>query len=131
MTWRMHDKEFESVLSLPGPRRYEYFVKRVADRGTLWSLGSDTGWALTSDDDGNEIVPVWPHERFAQAYASQEWQEKRPRSLELAEWMDKWLPGMMRDHRLVAVFPTPEGKGVVVTPERLRDDLEEELSRIE
>lgn len=26
--WIVNDKEFESVLSLPGPRRYAYFIKK-------------------------------------------------------------------------------------------------------
>jgi hypothetical protein len=127
----MHDKEFEAALSLPSARRYDYFVKRVADGETLWSLGSDTGWALSRDESGNETVPVWPHERFALAAAAGDWQGKEPRPIRLRDWMEKWLPGMTRDHRLVAIFPTPDGKGIVVTPERLRRDLEEELSRME
>jgi hypothetical protein len=31
------------------------------------------------------------------------------------------------DRRQVAVFPTPEGEGVIVTPGELRRDLEAEL----
>jgi hypothetical protein len=28
---------------------------------------------------------------------------------------------------MVAIFPTPEGKGVIVTPDDMRADLEQEL----
>jgi hypothetical protein len=31
MVYRLSDKEFAAVLALPAPKRYEHFVKRVAD----------------------------------------------------------------------------------------------------
>jgi hypothetical protein len=36
----------------------------------------------------------------------------------------------IEDGLRVAVFPTPEGKSIPVAPERLKDDLEQELSRL-
>jgi hypothetical protein len=65
----MHDKEFESVLALSGSERYAYFVKRVADWAELWSLKTEDGWVLAGDDAGHELVPIWPHQRFAMACA--------------------------------------------------------------
>ena len=131
MNWKMHDKEFENVLALPPPRRYEYFVKKVADRELLWSLASDEGWVIMGDDEGHELVPVWPHERFAASCATGKFVDHEPRPIDLSNWIEKWTPGMQRDQLLVAVFPTPDGKGVPVTPERLKEDLEAELSLIE
>ncbi len=43
MAWVVNDKEFGAVSALPGARRYDYLVKRVADRGELWSLGNEGG----------------------------------------------------------------------------------------
>jgi uncharacterized protein DUF2750 len=56
----LNDKEFAAVLALPAPRRYEYFVKKVADRDTMWSLRDRDGWVTTADDDGNLHLPFWP-----------------------------------------------------------------------
>jgi hypothetical protein len=131
MSWRIHDKEFESVMALPPPARYEYFVKRVADWEAIWSLGSDEGYAVMGDDDGHELLPVWPHELFAAASATGDWTANKLRRIDLDAWMERWLPGLERDGRMVAVFPSPNRKGVVVPPERLRHDLQAELSRIE
>ncbi len=131
VAWSINEKEFQAVLALPDTRRYEYFVKRVADREEVWSLWND-GWLLAGDDQGNEIVPVWPHPTFAEACALEEWADSQPRAVEISAWLERWLPGMARDGRLVAVFPTPTVRsGVVVPPERFRDDLLEELSRYE
>jgi hypothetical protein len=131
MGWAMHDKEFESVLSLSGSERYAYFVKKAADWEEIWSLKTEDGWVLAGDDQGNELVPIWPHQRFAIACATGNWRGSEPAPIELSVYLERWIPGMLRDRRLAAVFPTPTDKGVVVTPERLREDLEAELSLYE
>jgi hypothetical protein len=88
MTWEMHDKEFESVLSLPGSQRYTYFIKRVAAWEKIWGLASDNIWAVASGEDGHELFPVWPHERYAAACASKEWAGKEPCAIALTDWME-------------------------------------------
>jgi hypothetical protein len=130
MTWEMHDEEFAQVRALPAPERYDYFVKRVADWGVLWSLRSEAGWSMFGDADGREAVPVWPHARFAAACADGDWAGDAPAPIPLDDWLTKWIPGMARDRRVVAVFSV-DGRGPVVEPDRLGEDLEAELARIE
>jgi hypothetical protein len=131
MTWVMDDKEFEAVLSLPAQRRYAYLVKRVVDRERIWSLGTEEGWALSSDDEGHELVPVWPHERFAATCAEGSWRGYEPRVIDLSVWMERWIPGMQRDQRMVSAFPTPSGESVRVSPASFENDLKEELTLYE
>jgi hypothetical protein len=45
--------------------------------------------------------------------------------------MMKWIPGMVKDHRMVAVFPLPSNQGIIVNPERMKADLELALSAYE
>lgn len=52
----MNNKEFEAVIKIPGPKRYEYFIKKVVDYEELWGLYDD-GWAITEDDQGNKMIP--------------------------------------------------------------------------
>ena len=131
MTWVMDDKEFEAVLSLPAQRRYAYLLKRVVDWERIWSLGTEEGWALSSDDEGHELVPVWPHQRFAAACAEDSWGGYEPRAIDLSVWLERWIPGMQRDQRMVCAFPTPGGQSVRVSPDYLENDLEEELTLYE
>ena len=131
MAWLINDKEFEVVLSLPAQRRYAYLVKRVVDWERIWSLGTEEGWALSGDDEGHELVPVWPHERFAAACAEGSWRGYEPRAIELSVWMERWVPGMQRDRRMVSAFPTPAGESVRVSPEDFENDLKEELALYE
>lgn len=129
MSWDLSEAEFAAVSALDPPKRYEHFVSRVVDWEEVWSLGSDDGWVLAADDDGTEVVPVWPHERYAAACARDEWAGNEPRAIPLAEWLDRWLPGIERGRRLVSVFPLPDGAGEVITPSQLTEDLAEAASQ--
>lgn len=119
------DREFASVVALPGRERYRHFIGQVADWKAVWSLRTTEGWVLVGAD-AKELVPVWPHRRYAEVCAKD---GHFPECIELEDWLEKWLPGMSKDRRQLAVFPTPAGQGVVVSPERLRDDLLEELKK--
>jgi hypothetical protein len=131
MTWSMNDQEFSAVLALPGDRRYAYFIKRVVDWQQVWSLASVDGWMLAGDNVGHELVPVWPHPRFAAACAVEQWAGAEPQVITLSAWLAHWLPGILRDQRQIAVFPTPTVQGIVRAADRLKQDLDQELMRYE
>src|SRR5579884_1598964 len=124
MTRKLTDKEFAAVSALPGPKRYSHFVKQVADWEQVWSLRNVDGWVTSEDDNGRRTLPVWPHPRYAEACASNEWSGTAPASIVLTDWIEKWLPGMRADGLHVAVFPVSPEKSVVVSPDRLLHDLE-------
>jgi hypothetical protein len=119
---QIHDEEFAALTRMNAPDRYSVFLHRVADWEEVWSLRSANGWCLMADESGVEMIPVWPHERFATACASSDDQEQAA-SIPLEDWLDKWLVGMIKDGRQVAVFPVPGGKGTIVSPTQLRADL--------
>lgn len=127
----MHPKEYQDVSSLPAPERYAYFIKKTCDWHVVWGLKDQAGWARTRDEQGRELVPVWPHAQFAYACATGPWAGYQRESIDLSAWLQRWIPGMLKDQRSVAIFMTAENKGVIVTPERLRSDLEAELANYE
>ncbi len=127
----INDYEFAAVLKLSAQARYEHFLKQVADWEEVWSLRTAEGWVLLEDQQGQEMVPVWPQERYAAACSVDDWGGAEPRSIPLAEWRKTWIPGISGDGRLIAVFPTPDSKAAVVTVERLTADLNEELRNYE
>ncbi len=131
MPWTLRDQEFESVSNLPASARYTYFVKKAADTEQVWSLKSPSGWVLAATDSGRESVPVWPHERYASACALGPWEGCTPAPISLADWLTKWIPGMSKDGRLVAIFQVPQGQGATIEPARLATDLAEELKNYE
>ncbi|MHB1425947.1 MAG: DUF2750 domain-containing protein [Gemmataceae bacterium] len=128
MSYKVKQKELEAIQRLPAPQRYQYFLGKVADWEEIWSVGTEDDWALMGDDSGNELVPVWPAEAFASLCCVEDWADKLPKAISLNDWMTKWIPGMMKDYRMIAVFPLPSHRGIVVNPERMKTDLEFALS---
>jgi hypothetical protein len=130
MVWVLREPEKAAISSQDGVARYKYFIKKVADENQLWSLWKD-GWVLAEDDKGRLVVPVWPHAQFAEMCASGDWIDHEARPIEMDAWLDRWLPGILSDNRLIAVFPTANDKGVVVGSEQLAADLRGELQNYE
>lgn len=130
MGWKMLPQEFVGVTKLAPRERYEYFVKKVADYEELWGLWND-GWALLENNELELQLPVWPHPDFAEAFARDGWSEYRPKLIGLDDWLEEWIPRMLREGQKVAVFPTVGSLTTTADPRRLRHDLELELERIE
>lgn len=131
MSYEANEHEVASVSALAGPERFDYFVRKVADWEEVWSIGDDDGWALSADESGRKLVPVWPASAFAEACCVAEWVGYAPKAIKMHNWIDKWIPGMTTDSRYVAVFPTPADRGVVVTPEELADAINEAMEEYE
>jgi hypothetical protein len=123
-------EKLQSVLGLAPDERYAYFIRKVADATTVWSL-ENNGWAMAADDAGGKLAPFWPEEEFAAACAAGAWDGYSPKGIELEAFVGKWLPGLERDGLKVAIFPTPSDKGVIREPEDVRSDLLEEVSQYE
>lgn len=127
----MNDEEFRAVSTLEPGARYDHFVKRVADWQWVWVLEDDNGLVAKSDDGGRAFVAVWPHERYAEACATEEWAGAEPSAIEVHEWADERLPRLAEENLMTVVFPTPSHQGFVVPPLGMKEDLEEELSLYE
>src|SRR5712692_8026983 len=100
MTWDLRQEECESVLSLPPDKRYAYLLKRVANWGEVWGLYLSNGWVIAGDDAGRELFPIWPHPTYATACATGVWAGAEPRPIEVHDFRDKWIPGLLHDNRL-------------------------------
>jgi len=128
---RLQEQEISAVLKTDAPTRYAHFVSQVADWEAVWGLRGPDGWVSASDKTEPLIFPVWPHEPYARMLAVDLWASATPTPIDVHEWVEKWLPGLARDRMKIAVFPTPEGKMVIVDPLQLRSDIEAELARLE
>jgi hypothetical protein len=91
MAWKPGKKELEEVFKLPVESRYKYLIKKAADTEVVWSLWEAKGWALASDSSATEAVPVWPHELFALQCATGPWLGYQPKTIPLAEWLERWF----------------------------------------
>lgn len=121
-------RQLQAVVMLPGPQRYAYFVKRVAETGVVWSLYRQ-GWALAKKEDGTLVFPLWPDSEFAQVCADYEWTGYAPQSFALDELMTELLPQLEQDGIVTGVFYTPGARDVMPTAGLLRADLDDEMGR--
>ena len=99
----LNNKEIEAVSILPASKRYEYFIKKVADYEEVWGLFDD-GWAISEDDHGNHLIPFWPKKEFAILCAVDEWKNYKAEQIELEDFMQEWLPGMKADGIKPSIF---------------------------
>lgn len=118
--------------------RYEYFVKRVADRGELWALTRDdpearsgTAFLFVDGPGGRSYLPVWPHQRYATAGAQGDALEARPLAIDVDQWVSYWTRRAVEDGIKPLVFPTPDDAGHLVGARELQRDLLEELAKFE
>ncbi|MGN5479472.1 DUF2750 domain-containing protein [Cupriavidus basilensis] len=90
-TMKVNQRQLEAVFALPGPKRFEHFVKVVCDWEEVWGLFKD-GWALAAaDDDGTIVFPVWPAKEYALHCAEREWLGYEPRKIGLTDFLENVL----------------------------------------
>ena len=125
----MNKKELISVSKLPANKRYEYFIKKVADYEEVWGLFED-GWVTTQDDMGRSLIPFWPKKEFAELCAINEWSKCIAKSIDLDEFINNWLTGMKEDGVLPSIFWNNDDSAVLEICV-LQKDLELELQKYE
>ncbi|AOH55144.1 hypothetical protein ABE28_012365 [Peribacillus muralis] len=123
----MNNKEVELVKKLPAPKRYEYFIKKVADFEEVWGLFNG-GWAISKDDVGNYLMPFWPKKEFANLCALGDWENYQAEPIELDEFIQGWLPGLKEDGIRPSIFWN-NADSAVLEIDLLILDLEEELKK--
>lgn len=122
-------KELEAVFALGAEQRYRYFVKRIADSETAWSLWDGEAWFMYRAADGRQFFPVWPAKEYAAACAEESWSGAGPQPIGAVRLIDEFLPAMEADGILPTIFPTPAGDGIAIPPSTLKSDLNTELAK--
>ena len=124
----MNPKQLAAVFALPPAKRFEHFVKVVADRQKAWGLYDD-GWAMAGTDDGGQVFPLWPQQEYADACALDAWAGYIATEIPLDDLMQVLLPQLRTDGVLPGILPTPGSKGATPSIDELIAALEEELRR--
>lgn len=119
------NKEVESVLKLDNHKKYEYFLKKIADYEEIWSLKDEDGW-VTLGMDNEGYFPVWAKKEFAEICISDEWETCKCEAIDIYEFLEDWLPGLKEDGIRVTVM-WYNGSGIDVDWEGLAKDIQHEL----
>lgn len=108
-------QQLDTLPTMPAEARYDFLVRQVLENEQLWTLRSDAGTVLMSCD-GDDCLPIWPHADFARQWISGDWADCEPLAIDLAAWLDRWLPGLQQDGLALAVFPGTKEEGIVLEP---------------
>ena len=125
----LEPEKIKQVLQLDDAQRAVYFVKEAVAQNELWILTDEHGCVMlnTAEED---CVPVWPNKEFAQAWATDEWQDCQPEAISLNKWFSRWTHGLADDELAIVVFPSQDEQGLVYYPDELEHELKQKQHSI-
>lgn len=112
------------ILALPAEARAVTFFQLAADWEEAWGLKDAAGWIVSRETDA---LPLWPHSAFASACARGPWEGAVAEAIPLDELLEDLMALLEEDGLKIAVFPTPDDPGTLLSPRELRKRLEREL----
>lgn len=76
--------------------KYSYFISKVSDFEEVWGLYNES-WAVLGNNEKEDILPFWPEREFAIIAADELWKDYSPKSIDLSDFIEKYLVGMCKD----------------------------------
>ncbi|WP_312922435.1 DUF2750 domain-containing protein [Empedobacter brevis] len=122
----MHIKEIEKVISLSPFERYQYFLKRIADKEKLYTLTFPDGNYAISTIDNHNLFPVWSAEEFALLAKTNGWDNCNLKELNFDDLEIEIFDFIYNNNLFINVFPI-DRTGFVVSLEEFTLDLKNEL----
>jgi hypothetical protein len=124
MLWLLEEGEEAELFALPAVDRAIQFFQLLADWEEAWGLKDAEGWLV---DKQTDALPLWPHSTLAEACAGKRWPDATPEPVSLDDLLIDLLPLLAADNLRVAVFPSPDDPGLLLSPVEVADRLEGEL----
>lgn len=105
-------------LNINSKRRYENFIKRVAENKIVWGLENEDGWCVSESNEYEDAVVMlfWSDEAYARQCAVEEWSHYKPSSIPLDTFMNNWLNGLNDDGLLVGLNWNAKLIGLEIEP---------------
>ncbi|AZQ82627.1 MAG: DUF2750 domain-containing protein [Cognaticolwellia sp.] len=125
----LEPEKIKQVLQLDDAQRAVYFVKEAVAQNELWILTDEHGCVMLNTEE-EDCVPVWPNKEFAQAWATDEWQDCQPEAISLNKWFSRWTHGLADDELAIVVFPSQDEQGLVYYPDELEHELKQKQHSI-
>ncbi|KHD24792.1 phage-shock protein [Vibrio caribbeanicus] len=122
MSESLSQDQIATVNKMRAEERFNYCIKEIAKHRKVWILIDEHGCVMLNTED-EDCVPVWPHEEFANQWATGEWEHCKAESISTAKWFSRWTYGLEDDELAVAVFPNNEEEGVVLYPDEFEFEL--------
>lgn len=104
---------------------FQRFIEDIQESGLVWGLQSEEGWVVveSTEFEDSEVMPFWSDENFAKFHCKDEWADFRPVSMDLEEFVEDWLAGMVEDGILIGPNWNDDLDGLEVEPEEIVEKL--------
>lgn len=106
---------------------FQLFLDRAVQEEEVWLLQDHDGFVQLALDEG-ACFPVWSNYEAACQWLSGEWEDCRPVAVDVIDWMQHWLPNMVKQMTVVSVDPKPELESFVVDAEDLLQSLHSSMA---
>lgn len=126
---KITSKEIEAVSQLEAFKRYEYFIKRVADSEKIYTLIDDNGDLAVADVDDSTVISFWSASEFAENNAVDEWSSFSVKEISLEEFEEEIIDVIEKNNWLINVFSAKDKSGFVVDINEFAKDLSIELQK--
>ena len=127
MIWNIDKKEFKDISLSSSKQRFEYFVKKVVKHEEIWSLKNNDGWVTFDEEKEKEMIPFWPHPEFSEGFPTEYWNDCSPEKIDIYEFIDIWIPSLIKSGKKIYVFPVLTRKSTIIKPEKMLKSLEDEI----
>ena len=128
----LNDKEIQSVIKLEPLKRYQYFLKKIADHEKMFALKDEEGNYALSSIDNHILLPLWPFMQYATlAKRNPEWEQYSISEITLNDFKSQLIPLIEANRYLINVFPVGDTTGFILDLEEFNRDLDVELEKYE
>lgn len=109
--------ELREVLEQGMEQRLEYFVRKCAEGGTVWTVGSGEELIVLATEDDQPFVAAFPHPDFVEDWIeSTDLDDVEIVGIEVEDWRVEVLPGLQDANIDVLVAPTASDTGALIQP---------------
>ena len=106
---------------------HKRFIAKVVEVEHVWGLSTEEGFLACESDENEEraVLPFWSDPELA---SGADLENSEVDSIELFDFLFRWLPGMADDDVLVGTDWSPALEGKEVDPLDLQDEILDAMS---
>ncbi len=127
----LDQREISNVSNLEPFKRYQYFIKKIADFEELWTIVDSNGDIALAEIKDNVLISFWTAEEFIYSNLEGSWEDCNPFKITLNDLKEKIVDEISKGNYLLNIFPVNGKSGFIVNLEEFIRDLNEELENYE
>lgn len=108
------ETELVQLQSMSAQERLHYATTRMIECEEVWSLGDDNGWIIR-DEDGKQVISVWPYHLLAQENRPGEDETSLPQATSLEYFVYGVLDMCQVEDICLEVFPKTDESGHLIS----------------